>query len=190
MAGTTIDNKDNNCWCLCGCTSNQSAPSCPQADCPQGEDCGDCNCLYFCDITVLAKHGVGPCNETGSLDIYSVSNECCACLESPTFHVLSYDESLLSNIDIDSEGILSWTTTGDPETAGEYTEIQVKAKCFNKDGICLEYIFCVTIGIKDLCLCVDCDEKCTECDPCTGECVDVGGEISVTCVSGGEISVT
>jgi len=170
------------CFCTCGCSSNTDKSPCPPTDKP-----GDSNCLYFCDFIVKTIDGVGPCKQVGTTDIYSVNNETSVCQNPPTFTILNFDETLLSDVSIDAAGILTWTTCEGTACAGKYAEVQIKAKCINEEGNCLEHIFCGQIGIKDECACVDCEGKCNECNPCTGECEQQKGEISI--VESGQISI-
>ena len=126
----------------------------------------DKNCLKLCDIVVLSKDGVGPCGQTGTLNLnnYPHTIEVCKGV-ALKWKVKYFDDKIFVTATSTREGILSWVTKG-PETVKKYGKVIVEACCgeFSDYGN-------VLIGIKDECQCPDCPD-CDNCDPCTGNCLD------------------
>jgi len=149
----------NPCSCI-----GKVKPSCKKVDpCPKGECC-----LQFCDHILDPKDAVGPCGQTGYLNVDEFKSDISCCADAVTYTIYNYDKKLLKGADISLDGRLEWTT-GTKETVGEYAQVQIKACCTsNMTGHTLTKIFCIQIGIKDECECSACPRP--DCDPCTGRC--------------------
>lgn len=151
----------------CECIGQYNPPV--QTPCPPEVD----NCLKLCDIVLLGEDAVGPCGQTGNIDVSDdtqYGHDYSACTGSVTWSIVDFDSTLLVSANITSAGVLTWVT-GPGSTAGKYAAVTLKGCCDD-----LSDYMTVLIGIKDLCNCPECNE-CDNCDPCTGDCLD--GEVEM-----------
>lgn len=175
--------QSNPCTCITKCCDGVvNSPCNPKP----GKGADDC-CLFLCNGVVASQDAVGPCSQTGTLDLISLTHNFDCCVDAPVISVVDYDKSLFSSASV-SGTVLTWTTvSGAPIST--YGEVNLKTCCKTEDGTVLTHFSCQQIGIKDMCQCPDCPDKCEECDPCTGDCVEKAGEIKVSKTLGGKISV-
>jgi len=166
--------------CSCIGTVINTPPATP-TPCPSGD------CLVLCDIIVLATDGVGPCGQSGTIDVSDTevySHDLDACGEDAvTWSYVSKTGSIVSAV-VTAAGVLVWITGG-AETAGQYSTITLKACCGE-----LSAYLTVIIGTKILCGCPTC-EQCESCNPCTGLCDEEDIPLSIeTITSNVNISIT
>jgi len=133
------------------------------------------NCLVLCDIVVTPMNGVGPCGQSGTIDVADTdvyNHKFDACEDNPVrWSIVNIEGDAIATASITMAGVLTWIT-GNASTVGKIGTITLKACC----GMLSAYMQ-VLIGVKDLCNCPDC-ENCETCDPCTGECLEVDINIS------------
>lgn len=144
--------------CTCIGVRSQFQPTPPP--CPLN------NCLVLCDIVILSKDGVGPCGQSGTIDLMdsSYNHDFTVCEGSSINWSFISVEGYLPSVKVTPDGILTWIT-GDSSSAGKYSTITLKACC----GEYASYMD-VIVGVKDLCNCPGCNQ-CETCDPCTGDCL-------------------
>ena len=175
MGTKVVKNTEEDCCVYLCVDDSKPEPTCSQQD----PDTGEATCLFVCDGIVPADDAVGPCGAFGFVDVTTLKNNLKGCAGDPSYHVIpDFDTNFFSNVYLDGT-VLHWVTAAEAPPA-RYSSVRIRVICKNSDGKKLSYVFCVSIGIKDLCNCVVCDDKCEECDPCTGDCVDNGtGSISI-----------
>lgn len=154
----------------CTCIGYPIVPSTP-SPCPDPD-----NCLQLCHIVIPPANGVGPCGQTGQIDVTDpvFTHDISACGANPlTWSVVGISEDgHIASASITPEGILTWIT-GPGASAGKVGIVTLKGCC----GELSSYIE-VLIGVKDLCNCAGCDD-CENCDPCTGDCLDVEVNVAI-----------
>lgn len=126
------------------------------------------NCLVLCDIVITPMNGVGPCGQSGSINVADTGlfgHNFDACNTDPVRWKVISVEGPIVEASITSAGVLTWITGG-PETAGKVGTVTLFACC----GMLSAYMQ-VLIGVRDLCNCPECNE-CDVCDPCTGNCIE------------------
>lgn len=166
----------------CSCV-NAIVPVIPVCD----EDC----CLKACSAILPCSEAVGPCGQSGSLEVFSLSHKTTGCVvnDSPsalTFSLVSFDPEHFVSASITTGGILTWVTQG-PERKNKYGEIVFRVSCpsdcLEETGACkpLSSLGTFTVGIKDLCADVICGAG-TVCDECSGSCADVDANLDISSV--------
>lgn len=146
------------CWCIGTHT-------------PPVDTCKNGNCIKLGYILEKPENSVGPCSQQGkvSLKCYDFS----ACCNSENLRVEVINNSAPDKLTVDSinKNELTFTTTN---LAQAYDKIvlTVKAECCK-----LGDYGQITIFIKDLCECINCDsgESCNNC----GECVPTTGDLKI-----------
>lgn len=173
--GYNSDINESNCCCRKATVS------------PCSTKAPDCTCLFICDGT--NETPAKPCGAAGFTDFSPLitDEDTCVCESELSFHVQdNYDKTMFTNVHIIGTE-LHYETVG--EAGNRFSDITIRAICKDKDGITRAYSFCITLFIEDPCACVECDDKCEECDPCTGECIAKGGKIKISESIGGKIIV-
>mgnify|MGYP000005419845 CR=1 FL=1 len=157
------------CFCISICSS-KSSPCPPKAE--------KCSCLNICDGTVPSDpdNPLKPCGDSKSVDFSTLILDSCVCEGEISYSVESYDSTMFANPEITGTE-LSFITVGDQPN--RYSDIVIEACCKGKDGVTRTVYFCITPYIEDICKCVNCDETCEKCDPCTGLCIPKPGAIIV-----------
>ena len=144
-------------------------------DPPGYEDCMDC--FYIPSLYLAAKDSVGPCGETGTIDLLEHANVT-ICNENNipctiTWKVISWGKGF-SVPPVVSNGILSFTTANEL-TPSELTWITVKAECPCKE---LGTFVKVKIAFKDLCKDIVCPTG-QYCNPCDASCLPKQSDLSI-----------
>lgn len=148
----------------CLCYPKVCTPSTPPK-CPSG------NCLYIPHLLVGSSDSVGPCNETGFIPFADTGIDTTLCGNTtPTYSILD-KSNIFTNVTINSTGITFTTTTTIEEAS--MGVITYAVACGNYASTAT-----VTIIIKNLCASVLCGAT-QLCDKCTGDCVDIEGDIIV-----------
>lgn len=149
--------------CLCYptvCTHTPPTPKCP-----------DGNCLRIPHLLVGADNSVGPCGETGLIPFADTGINTSLCgLNPPTYTILSAS-NIFTNVSINSTGITF--TTAATESNDSFGVIEYAVSCGKYASTAT-----ATIILKNLCASVICPTNQT-CDRCTGNCVDIDGDIGV-----------
>lgn len=129
-------------------------------DPPPTNICEDC--LYVTSHVITPPNGVGPCGETGSIQ---VTTNC----DTPTYSIV-YHDAAFENVSISVGGLISYDTVEGVATPDEYYTIIYKVVCGGGGDLDGYSVFgTAKIGIKNLCTGVNCDGG-EVCDPCTGNC--------------------
>lgn len=148
----------------CNCIGTPITPSNPPVqDCPQG-----C-CLNYCSAIIAPQNAVGPCGQTGLFDLRTLAVETGCCENEVAFQILASDKAHFVGTTITGGHQLKWVSQG-ADRKGKFGIVRIKATCKTDKSQTLNKIFTVTIGMKDLCEGVVC-EDCFECDPCSGACI-------------------
>lgn len=143
----------------CNCSSctdcSSSTPSCPSGD-----------CLQIASLTIHSNSSVLPCSGSFSADVGAASDTS-ICTTTVNWGIVSYDEDAFTNVAVDSDGVVTGTTTTAAQLNTFY-EILGKATCTTT---LLSQYFRVRLSVRNACLDVICDSGFT-CNPCTGNCVE------------------
>lgn len=128
--------------------------------CPDSADC-----LQVASIIVPPATSITGCGGEGSVDVGAEST-LTACTTSITWSLISWDTTAFTDVAIDSDGVLTFTSTN-AAVADTYYKFIGKVHC---SGSLLSQYFTVTVPIKNLCYGVTCAES-LSCNPCTGGCI-------------------
>lgn len=160
----------------CGCIQKSHKPV-VKPTCPKKGD----QCLRACKDILACEDAVGPCAQVGTFDLSTLNHNTSGCAGDLKWSIDCYDEDIFLQVSVDrNTGVITWTTRG-PETVGKFGEITFIIECESECENCLalKSAGTLTIGVKDLCVAHSCQDKCEECDPCTGECIDISGSVKI-----------
>lgn len=118
-------------------------------------------------MTIYGNSSILPCGTQFSSDIGAASDTT-ICTTSITWGIVSYDEDAFTNVAVDSDGVVTGTTTTAMQLNTFY-EIIGKAICTTT---LLSQYFKVKISVKNACLDTICEDPEQVCNPCTGTCID------------------
>lgn len=156
--------------CLCnGCTDCEATQS---GGCDQGL------CLKAANLVIHSNNSILPCGGSGTANIGAAS-DLTACTTTVNWFILpvsegGYDDDAFTSVSIDSDGVLSFTTTTAIQLNTFYTFLG-KVTC---SDTYLSQFFTVKVSVKNACLDIVCPED-FECNPCDGTCVEaVDSELS------------
>jgi hypothetical protein len=145
--------------CSCSpCTDcSSSTPSCPSGD-----------CLQVASLTIFGNSSILPCGSSFTTDVGAAS-DLSICTTTVNWGIVSYDEDAFTNVAVDSDGVVTGTTTTAMELNTFY-EILGKAVCTTT---LLSQYFKVRISVRNACLdAAPCEDPDQVCNPCTGTCID------------------
>lgn len=147
----------------CYCRPRSYAPAAPI--CPTG-------CIQGGYHIIDAIDSVGPCGGEGSFDLATINTENEAFGGPLIYKVLSYDLTAFEIVN--KTGSVVDFVFKEEAVVGEYYEIvySVRSPSKNKSSVGK-----VLVGVKDLCLDVDCDSP-ELCNRCTGICENTPVDVS------------
>lgn len=153
------------------CECNQINPCETKPQKCKVDPCADC--IRVASPIILPENSVGPCGQTGFVNLKPLNNYSICGEGGEVFHkIIKYDETAFSGVYIDDTNgklELRFTTTDAAQINTPYY-IFYKSACKVKNR---SDIGVVTVFIKDLCAYANCNN----CNKCTGEC---DGNIDLT----------
>lgn len=156
------NNLNNPCWCLGRCVT----PSTPV--------CSKGNCIRLGNIIVKPEDSVGPCGKTGMVGFqcFDLSGCCGNEFKGTVVHNSNPEKLIVNEI---TKQHLEFTTTEEANPLDKIT-LTIKISCCK-----LADYAQITIFIKDLCECADCENGFT-CNKCDAECIPIedSGELILT----------
>lgn len=146
-----------------------SCSPCSEPGCVSVPNCPSGNCLRVASLIVYANNSVLPCGSSATVDIGAESDfeNCDGTID---WYILpstqgGYDSDAFTDVSIDSDGVLSLTTTNATLLNTFYSFI---GKVVCEDSGLSQY-FTVKFSVKNACLTIVCPEG-EVCDACTGTC--------------------
>ncbi|MCO6499663.1 MAG: hypothetical protein J5I47_04690 [Vicingus serpentipes] len=156
----------------CFCIMTTKPPSPPPCDCPE------C-CLKACKAVLSCNDAIGPCGQTGAFDLTTLPHIQTGCT-GPLRFALEKEDGFFPFVNITEAGILTWVTPG-ADFVDDFGEICYRIACATdcEDCVILESVGTIMIGVKNLCKGSTCEQS-EECDPCSGNCVDISVDTEVS----------
>lgn len=150
----------------CGCTQVTT--------CPESQSSTVDNCLKLCNIYVPTSESVGPCNETGSIDLDGFITLPSSGCDSPTYTIKEYSDNLTGVAFNGGNTAINFTSNWvdeDTTTSG----YKIGTIVYEVDCGLLRNQATITVAFKQV------DLECSgEYNPCNGACIKTTGGSHLT----------